>query len=377
MTTIKVSPSSQLLNNVKEFEEYLPEWIDLNNVIPRSQPWLWNNIIPLETSTLLAGYGGIGKSTFLMFLAAHVTNGKSFNFCGEETHLPIGSVILMAAEDGIDTTLLPNLLAVEADIRKIHVINSTIGNISKQRKFLELDKQIHIIESKIIEIEDIKLIIIDPISYFTGETKDHIQTEVANFLQRINDLAKKYKISIILSKHMRKKSGKQTVSSLVDEVGGSAAWVNTPRQSFAFIKHPIDEEMVLMFNMKVNISKQKKEAFNYKIFSQEVVYQGRSFHATKLVWGDKLEHISMNDVGDKDTFNRSKESRAQEIIYNYLKINGVSRIEKLQEACSLEEISTRTCQRAYLSMVRECTIRKSPGNIKTHYELTEDHVNAK
>ena len=44
--------------------------INASSIEPQIQPWLWNGYIPLETCTLIAGKGGIGKSQFLMWLAS-------------------------------------------------------------------------------------------------------------------------------------------------------------------------------------------------------------------------------------------------------------------------------------------------------------------
>ncbi len=362
-------------DNVSDIEIYEPEWIDLTKVIARPQPWLWQYIIPLETSTLLAGMGGIGKSTFLLSLVSSVTNGQAFNCCGQEVILPKGSVILLAAEDREDTHLLPNLIAANADISKIHLIKSTVGTLSKKNRFLCLDKELHILERKIEALknnnEEVKLIVIDPISYFIGDTKDHIQVEVSNFIQSLNDLARKYGAAIILNKHLRKRSGKQTFSSVVDEVGGSAAWVNTPRQSFAIMRHPMNEEKILMFNLKVNIAKKQSKALCYTIQEVDILANGKPMKATKLVWSDKLEDIQMDDAVNKETFVRSKETQAQELIYNYLKKNGVTSVEKIRSICKEANIASRTCQRAYLSMEKENTIKRSPGNYKTHFELVD------
>lgn len=364
-------------NIVKNFEPYEPQWINLKDILPKSQPWLWDKVIPLETSTLLAGYGGIGKSTFLLFLAAHVSNGLSFNCCGESISLPQGNVILIAAEDREDTTLVPNLLANGANLENIEYIKSTVGKISKKSKFLELDKELHILEQKIIERKNVKLIIIDPVSYFSGNTKDHIQTEVANLIQEFNDLARKNNIAIIFSKHLRKKSGKQTVSSIVDEVGGSGAWVNTPRQSFAFMSHPVDKEKILMFNLKVNIAKKTSKAFCYTIQEKEIEMNGTIIKATKLAWSDHYENIGIDEAVNIETFDNSKACQAQNIIYDYLKKNGVTSIEKLRDECKKNDISTRTCQRAYLYLEKEGSIKRAKDNIKPHFELVDGWDNGK
>ena len=374
----QLKPSQQFtdrLVTLSEFEIYQPNWIDLTKVEIKSQPWLWQNVIPLETSMLLAGAGGIGKSTLLLFIIAKVTSGELFNCCGDDVILQKGHVILLAAEDREDTHLVPNLLAAGADLSKIHCIKSKIGCVSGKNKFLELDKDLDVIEQKLIELQKqgnhVKLMVIDPITYFTGETKDHIQTEVANFIQSLTDLAKSYGMALILNKHLRKKSGKQSVSSVVDEVGGSAAWVNTPRQAFVVMRHPENENKILMFNLKTNLTKRKTEAYCYTIEQTEIQASNGIFQATKLVWSDKKETIGIEEASNKELFNKSKGDHAQDIIHYQLNNNGATSIENLKEICEKQGISERTCQRAYLSMEKENTIRRQKGTIKPHFELSD------
>ena len=49
-----------------------------SDVIMSPQPWLWEPYIPLQTCTLVAGKGGIGKSQLLLFWCGLVSNGATF-----------------------------------------------------------------------------------------------------------------------------------------------------------------------------------------------------------------------------------------------------------------------------------------------------------
>jgi RecA-family ATPase len=49
----------------------------------KPQEWLWKDFIPKGCITLMAGQGGIGKSQFLLNLAAKVSQGESFEAGGE------------------------------------------------------------------------------------------------------------------------------------------------------------------------------------------------------------------------------------------------------------------------------------------------------
>src|SRR5690606_39017018 len=47
----------------------------LSHIETRRQRWLYQDLIPLGASTIVAGRGGIGKSTILAWLAASATRG--------------------------------------------------------------------------------------------------------------------------------------------------------------------------------------------------------------------------------------------------------------------------------------------------------------
>jgi hypothetical protein len=60
----KFKPSNvQYLEN---FDTYEPEWVRMSEVEGKDQEWYWKNVIPLHTSTVIAGIGGIGKSLVLL-----------------------------------------------------------------------------------------------------------------------------------------------------------------------------------------------------------------------------------------------------------------------------------------------------------------------
>jgi hypothetical protein len=67
---------------------------------PRSIRWLVPGVIPMRTSTLTAGQGGLGKSTWLMAVAAQLTRGAL------NGGTP-GSVIVFSYEDTLEEILTP------------------------------------------------------------------------------------------------------------------------------------------------------------------------------------------------------------------------------------------------------------------------------
>lgn len=328
-----------------QFESHIPEWVCMDNVVAKEQKWFWPGMIPDETLTLFAGSGGIGKSLLLLYLIAMTTNGKEFNAGGINHKLRQGSIILLSAEDDIETQIKPKLIAAGADCSKIHFIKSKIGTTSKKHKFLELDKDIFILEQKINELKDVSLIVIDPITYFIGNVKD-ISTEVANFLLSLSQLSKEYKFATALNKHLRKAaSGAKGIINAVNEVAGSGAWVNTPRKCFLITNHHEENGVKVISNMKDNLTIGGDDCLAYKIVETTVIESNIQIKTTKLEWLDNLINMSATEAVDKEVYEKSKSHQIVDYIYNHLMKYGKSSLKYIRELAIQNGYKERTFNR--------------------------------
>ena len=79
--------------------------------------WLWLGRLARGKHTCWAGEPGASKSTLTMFVAATISMGGEWP-CGEGA-APQGTIIILSAEDGIADTIVPRLLAAEADLGRV------------------------------------------------------------------------------------------------------------------------------------------------------------------------------------------------------------------------------------------------------------------
>lgn len=84
---------------------------------PKELDWLWKPYILRGNLNMIVGDGGVGKSYVITYLLAAISSGakvpfKCFNFDMERA-------ILQNAEDDIDATILPRLLANGANTNNI------------------------------------------------------------------------------------------------------------------------------------------------------------------------------------------------------------------------------------------------------------------
>jgi hypothetical protein len=93
--------------------------LNLADVTPRNPKFLWYPYMPLGKLVIVAGAPGNGKSQLAALIAAMATRGALYPGDVAET----SRVCMMCAEDDLDDTVVPRLLAVNADLRLIDTIN--------------------------------------------------------------------------------------------------------------------------------------------------------------------------------------------------------------------------------------------------------------
>jgi RecA-family ATPase len=337
--------------------------ICVDEIIPKIQPWLWDNIIPLDSFTLFAGLGGLGKSQLLLFIAAKVSTGESFR-CGGTTHqMKQGAVILLSNEDSDKYTLVPRLKALGADTSQIHKIRSVSSNKEPfNKRLMALDQDLSLLRTTIKNLKDknnqtVKLIIVDPIINFIGKTKDYINTEVSNFLFGVTELCEEYGLSFILNKHLRKKDS-MGASSAIDEVSGSYAWTTTARQVWIICRDHEDKNKILFLDGKSNI-KEHMSGLAFNIKSADFLNKdNETIKTSKIEWLDELVTISPDDAVNKERYEKNKLSLCTEFVQSYIEKNGQSFIKDVIEEGKRQKLGERNLQNAYANLLKSRTLRK-------------------
>jgi AAA domain len=129
--------------------------------------WMWSRRLAIGKITILSGDPGLGKSHISIDAAARITTAEKWPL--DEGEAPLGSVIILAGEDAANDTIRPRLEAAGADCRRVHLIKMING--SGGRRLVSLRTDLDLIEDKINEIGDVRLVIIDPFSAYLGDDR--------------------------------------------------------------------------------------------------------------------------------------------------------------------------------------------------------------
>ena len=211
--------------------------------------WLWDKQIAKGRITIISGDPGLGKSQITAYMASVVSNGGEWPI--EKGTAPLGSVILLNAEDDPADTIRPRLEALEANLEKIRILTIKTGEIER---FFRLDKDIEILEETLIEIEDVALVVIDPISAYLDKTDSYKDSEIRSLLSSLHKIAQEYDVAIVLISHLNKTSERRALHRVLGSVGLVAA----ARTAFVVTTDHNNPERRFFLPLKNNISEDKK-----------------------------------------------------------------------------------------------------------------------
>lgn len=171
--------------------------IKMDGVQTEKVSWLWYPYIPYGKITLIQGDPGDGKTTFILAVAALLTNGQAMPEMDEEKKEP-ETVIYQTAEDGLSDTIKPRLEGAGADCTRVIVIDEDEQPLTLSDERLE---------QAIIRTQA-KLLILDPLQAYLGGSVDmHRANEIRPLFKALAGVAERTGCAIVIIGHMNKMNG--------------------------------------------------------------------------------------------------------------------------------------------------------------------------
>ena len=223
------------------------------NIKPEPISWLWPEYIALGKITLIAGDPGLGKSLVTGSMAATVSKGYKWPI--NNLNSPLGSVLMLSAEDDPGDTIRPRLDAAEADCTRIHIIRSikevdSAGGVTN--RIFSFKRDIIALEKCLALLPDCKLVIIDPVSAYLDGTDGNSNSDIRGLFTPLAELAARYKVAVVLIQHLNKSSG----GTALYRPMGSLAFIATARAAFIVTKDPDNPNRRMFMPAKNNIAKE-------------------------------------------------------------------------------------------------------------------------
>jgi putative DNA primase/helicase len=221
-----------------------------SDVQPEKLVWVWPGRIPEGKLVLLGGPPGLGKSQLTAFMAATISNGGSWP--SNEGSTTIGNVIFMSAEDGIEDTIVPRLMAAGANLDRVHIVASATKPDGTGRKTFSLKTDVDLLEAKAKQIRDVRLIVVDPISAYMGGSDGNGNVETREVLEPLAEMANRLHIAVVAVTHLNKGGGGGNQTAL-NRFSGSIAFIAAARAAFAVLEDPENDERRFLLQAKNNL----------------------------------------------------------------------------------------------------------------------------
>ena len=219
----------------------------LSDVEPEAVRWLWPGRIALGKVTIVSGDPGLGKSFLTLDLARRVSLGLPWPDSAESA-APIGSTLLLSAEDGLADTIRPRLDAMNADVSRIYALETARRADGSLTPF-SLKDDLPMLEEMLQTLADCRLIVIDPVTAYLGETDDHKNSQVRGLLAPLSDLAGRHGVAVVLVSHLNKSSGGKALYRSM----GSLAFMAAARSGFVVVRDRDDPRSRLFLPVKNNL----------------------------------------------------------------------------------------------------------------------------
>jgi putative DNA primase/helicase len=278
-------------------------------IAPEKIEWLWSHRIARGKHTCFAGEPGTGKSQLTIAIVAAVTTGGNWP-CGEG-RAPLAKAIILSAEDGAADTIIPRLVAAGADRTRVTVV-SAICNSDGTRRPFNLQNDLNLLERKIAEIGDVALVVVDPVSSYSGKTDSHKNGDVRGVLEPLSDMAERTRVAVLSVTHFSK-GGANSTSKALHRFIGSIAFVGAPRAAFAVIEDAEDEGRRLFLHAKNNLAS-PPQGLAYRL---EQCLIGDGIPASRVVWDAQPVTITANEALAADaagTETRTAKAEATEFL---------------------------------------------------------------
>lgn len=238
--------------------------VKLATVPRREVDWLWPARIPCGAVTLLDGDPGLGKSWLTLDLAARVSRGAPMPAEWAGASHPVGSVLLLSAEDDLGNTIRPRLEALGADLERITAWEEVRqGNTTRPPT---LPEDLPLLGKCIRDLGNCRLVVLDPLmAYLSGEVDSHKDSDVRRVMYELRRLAEEHQVAIVIVRHLNKLVN---VSDPLYRGGGSIGIIGAARSALIVGLHPEDDSQRVLARTKGNLCAEP-DALAYTIAAKE------------------------------------------------------------------------------------------------------------
>jgi 5S rRNA maturation endonuclease (ribonuclease M5) len=237
--------------------------------------WLMQDRIALGTLALLAGREGVGKSTLAYQLAADVTRGRLQGVYHGEPK----AVIVAATEDSWEHTIVPRLMAADADLDRVYRVE--VRTAAGFYGTLNLPADLPDLRARIADV-DAAFVVLDPfISRLDANLDTHRDAEVRQALEPLVAVTDSSGVALLGLIHLNKSLSTDPLTMLM----ASRAFPAVARAVLFVTVDPENESVRLVGLAKNNLGRVDLPALTFTISGEKVADTDEGpIWTGKIVW---------------------------------------------------------------------------------------------
>jgi KaiC/GvpD/RAD55 family RecA-like ATPase len=304
----------------------------LAEVRPRRVRWLVPGKVPLRTLTLVAGVGGLGKSTWLLAVAAQGSRGE----LGDPW-----DTIVVSFEDPAAEVIRPRVEAAGGDLGRIHEVVLDGDGIDA----VSLPRDIDVVQTLVRQVRA-RLLVLDPIVAAIETSFDtHKDQHVRAVLARLASLAEEEDLAVAMVGHLNK--APSTDAYL--RVANSVAFWNASRSVVLVTEDPGEPDTLrLLAQRKANWSRLhsvERHRIETIILPETVDPEtGEPIETSRIVFVEVADDVDSADVLGPSR--ETKTGRAEDLLALLLADGEWHDSATLRPVAEAAGVSARTLQRA-------------------------------
>ncbi|MFF2331850.1 MULTISPECIES: AAA family ATPase [unclassified Streptomyces] len=311
-----------------------------SDIEPEPVVWAWlddgEGRVPAGALSVAAGREGTGKSSFGMWMAAHVTRGTlPGSFHGRPR-----AVFYVAVEDSWKQTIVPRLIGAGADLDLVYRVEAVEAEYGETTLSLPQDNSL--MEDAIKE-HGVALVVLDPLMSCIGSGIDtHRERDVRKALDPLARMADRTGAVLLGIAHFGKGAGTDP-SSLIT---GSGAFKNVPRAILGFARDD-DNDCRVMTQSKNSLGRSDLPSLTYAIESVEVPTRKGMAQVGRFAFTGESTRSVDEILAAGSPADSGERAEAADWLRGYLMDQGGEAFAKdVKKAAAADDISERTLQRA-------------------------------
>jgi AAA domain len=223
---------------------------------------------------------------------------------------------ILTAEDGLRDTLVPRLMAAEANMSKIHFITGTrMDGADGDQAMFDVANDVAVLRKYLTANPAIKVLIIDPLTAYLGAgTKAKENTDVRRVLTPLIKMAEEFGLLLLANNHLNKSGGKALYRIL-----DSIAFTALGRIIHLVVEDSDNHDLKEFICSKINIGS-KPLGLTYII--QKVWIkgeQGEEIETSRISWGTThIDETADEALAESDSTVATSKDEAVEFLRTVL-----------------------------------------------------------